>query len=136
MSICLANLTLSFLTICKIITFKVEEKVFWPCPRGTTIFWDPKKPLSQVYMKCASLNLISRWIRYMSTNSHAHTGCETLRKSSISTRGYAEIYIQRWFFDNKNSIWKILGFKIQLVETCSSSSSTHRIFGGISKFRL
>jgi hypothetical protein len=34
MSICLPNLTLSFLTICKIITFKVEEKVFFAFVRG------------------------------------------------------------------------------------------------------
>jgi hypothetical protein len=40
----------------------------------------------------------------MSTKSHAHTRCGTLRKSSISTRGCAEIHIQRSFFDNKNSI--------------------------------
>jgi hypothetical protein len=58
----------------------------------------------------------------MSTKSHAHT-CGTLRKSSISTRGYVEIHIQRPFFDNKNSIWKILGLNIQMVETCSSASS-------------
>jgi hypothetical protein len=64
----------------------------------------------------------------MSTKSHAHTRCGTLRKSSISTRGYAEIHIQRPFFDNKNSIWNILGLKIQTVETCSTASSIHRIF--------
>jgi hypothetical protein len=72
--------------------------------------------------------LVSRWIRYMSTKSHTHTRCGTLRKSSISTRGYAEIHIQRPFFDNKNSIWKILGLKIQTVETCSSASFIHRNF--------
>jgi hypothetical protein len=44
----------------------------------------------------------------MPTKSHTHTRCGTLRKSSISTRGYAEIHIQRPFFDNKNSIWNIL----------------------------
>jgi hypothetical protein len=60
----------------------------------------------------------------MSTKSHAHTRCGTLRKSLISTRGYAEIHIQRLFFDNKNSIWKILGLKIRTVETCSSAPST------------
>jgi hypothetical protein len=65
----------------------------------------------------------------MSTKSHAHTRCGTLRKSSISTRGYAEIHIQRPFLDDKNSIWKILGLKIQTVKTCSSASSIHRNFG-------
>jgi hypothetical protein len=40
----------------------------------------------------------------MPTKSHVHMRCGTLRKSSISTRGYVEIHIQRPFFDNKNSI--------------------------------
>jgi hypothetical protein len=49
MSICLPNLTLSVLTICEIITFKVEEKVFFaPAKRGTTVFWGPKKPFLKV----------------------------------------------------------------------------------------
>jgi hypothetical protein len=52
----------------------------------------------------------------------------TMRNSSISTRGYAEIHIQRPFFDNKNSICKILGLKIQMVETCSSASFTRTNF--------
>jgi hypothetical protein len=34
MSVCLPNLTLSFLTICEIITFKVEEKVFFATVEG------------------------------------------------------------------------------------------------------
>jgi hypothetical protein len=37
----------------------------------------------------------------MSTKSHTHTRCGTLRKSSISTRGYAEIHIQRPFLTIK-----------------------------------
>jgi hypothetical protein len=67
-----------------------------------------------------------------------------LRKKSFSARGYAEIHIQRPFFDNKKDIYKILGLKIQTVKTCSSASSTRKffswkktkisIFGGISKF--
>jgi hypothetical protein len=67
----------------------------------------------------------------MSTKSHAHMRSGTLRKSSISTRGYAEIHIQRLFFDNKKSIWKILRLKIQTVETCSSACSIHRNFSAI-----
>jgi hypothetical protein len=72
--------------------------------------------------------LVSRWVRYMPTKSHTHTRCVTLRKSSISTRGYAEIHKQRPFFDNKNSIWNILGLKIQTMEICSSASSICRNF--------
>jgi hypothetical protein len=40
----------------------------------------------------------------MSPKSHTHKRCEVLRKKSFSARGYAEIHIQRPFFDNKNSI--------------------------------
>jgi hypothetical protein len=51
-----------------------------------------------------------------------------LPKKLFSAKGYAEIHIQRPFFENKNSMWKILGLKIQTVKTCSSASSTHRNF--------
>jgi hypothetical protein len=60
----------------------------------------------------------------MSPKSHIHKRCGTLRKKSISARGYAEIHIQRSFFDNKKDIQKILGLKIQTMKTCSSASST------------
>jgi hypothetical protein len=45
MSICLPNLTFSFLTICEIITFKVEEKVFSAPAKGDSNHLGPKKPL-------------------------------------------------------------------------------------------
>jgi hypothetical protein len=51
MSICLPNLTLSLLTICEIITFKIEEKVFFAPAKGgqpKTVFWGPKKPFFQL----------------------------------------------------------------------------------------
>jgi hypothetical protein len=70
--------------------------------------------------------LVSKRVRYMSPKSHTHKRCGKLRKKSFSARGYAEIHIQRPFFDNKNSIWKFLGLKIQTKETCSSTPSTHR----------
>jgi hypothetical protein len=34
----------SFLTICKIVMFKVDEKFFSTYPRGTTKFWRPVTP--------------------------------------------------------------------------------------------
>jgi hypothetical protein len=40
----------------------------------------------------------------MSPKSHIHKRCGTLRKKSFSTRGYAEIHIQRPFFNNKKDI--------------------------------
>jgi hypothetical protein len=38
------NLTHSFHTICKIIRFKVEKKVFFPVLKGIAEFWGPKIP--------------------------------------------------------------------------------------------
>jgi hypothetical protein len=64
----------------------------------------------------------------MCAKSHIHQSCGGLPKKIFSAKGYAEIHIQRPFFDNNNSIWKILGLKIRMVETCSSASSTHRNF--------
>jgi hypothetical protein len=44
----------------------------------------------------------------MCTKSYAHTRCGTLKKSSISTRGYAKIYIQRPFLTIKIAYEKFL----------------------------
>jgi hypothetical protein len=43
MSICLPNLTLSFFTICEIITFKVKEKVFFAPAKGDSSLLGSKK---------------------------------------------------------------------------------------------
>jgi hypothetical protein len=51
-----------------------------------------------------------------------------MRKKSFSARGYAEIHIQRPFFDNKKEILKIILLKIQTLNIYSSASSTHRNF--------
>jgi hypothetical protein len=80
----------------------------------------------------------------MSSKSQTHKRCGTLRKKSFSTRGYAEIHIQRPFFDNKNRIWKILGLKSKRwkhalghplhVKFYFKKNTKISIFGGISKF--
>jgi hypothetical protein len=68
-----------------------------------------------------------------------------MRKMSFCTNGYAEIHIQRPFFDIEKGIWKILVLKIQTVCTRFDVRSTHgslfflkrtkiSIFGGIAKF--
>jgi hypothetical protein len=57
MFICLPNITLSFLTICEIITFKVEEKVFFaPAKEGQQSFGVQKKPIFRVVMDCGTSN--------------------------------------------------------------------------------
>jgi hypothetical protein len=53
MSICLPNLILSFLTICEIIKFKVQEKVFLPLPKGDNRLLGPEKTtFSSRYEMC------------------------------------------------------------------------------------
>jgi hypothetical protein len=100
---CPPNLIHSFPTVCEIITFKVKQKVFFHYARE-----------GHVCKMCAK--------------SHIHQSYGGLPKKLFSAKGYAEIHIQRPYFDNKNSIWKIRGLKIQIVETCSSASSTRRNF--------
>jgi hypothetical protein len=51
-------------------------------------------------------------------------GCGTLRKKSFSTRGYAEIQIQRLFFDNNKGIQNFVVLRFQMVSTCFGASST------------
>jgi hypothetical protein len=44
----------------------------------------------------------------MSTKSHIHKRSGTLRKKLYSTRDYAEIHLQRQFFDNIKAFEKFL----------------------------
>jgi hypothetical protein len=58
MSICPPNLTHSFLTICKIITFKVDKKVFSPVPEGDNRVSKAKKTIFKSrYGMCLSIFL-------------------------------------------------------------------------------
>jgi hypothetical protein len=52
MSTCLPNLTLSFLTICEIITFKVEEKVFFAPTKGNNLLGSKRTTFSRKYEMC------------------------------------------------------------------------------------
>jgi hypothetical protein len=117
-----------FLSWCSLhhITFKVEEKVLFHNAReGQQCFGGQKNHFSALVWLAGPQILVHSWVRYMCAKSHIHQRCGRLPKKLFSTKAYAEIHIQRPFFDNKNNIWKILGLKIQTVETCSSASSTH-----------
>jgi hypothetical protein len=72
--------------------------------------------------------LVSKWVRYMPPKSHTNKRCGTLRKKSFFVRGYAEIHIQRPFFDNKKDIKKIIVLKIRMIYIYSTASSTCRNF--------
>ena len=49
---CIPNLSFGFLTICEIITFKVEEKVILLVAKGMEVFLEPKK--NQFQYMCVS----------------------------------------------------------------------------------
>jgi hypothetical protein len=74
----------------------------------------------------------------MSSKSHTHKRCETLKKKSFSARGNAEIHIQRPFFtikiapNGENMLQCLLYLQIFLFLKNTKIS----IFGGISKFHL
>jgi hypothetical protein len=109
MFICLPNLTLSFLTICEIITFKVEEKVFLPLAKGDSSLLGSKKTTFSSRFRMSLFGFL--FLGELGTcpqNLMPTRGVEPLRKSSISTRGYAEFHIQRPFLTIKIAYEKFL----------------------------
>ena len=125
MFICLPNLRHSFLNICKIITFKVKEKGYFVlAPWDSTLLGSKKTTFSNKY----EMSLFGfLFLGELGTCPQNLMRFGTLRKSSISTRGYADIRtyeLTKDIFWPKNSIWKILGLKIWMVKICSSASST------------
>jgi hypothetical protein len=102
---CPPNLTHSFLTVYKIITFKVDKKDFFAYDQEVQQSFGGPKNHFFGYIWNESLWIpIHKWVRYISTKSHIHGICGTLQKISFSGRGYAEIHIQRPFFEYKKYI--------------------------------
>jgi hypothetical protein len=104
MSTCRPNLTHSFLTVCEIITFKVEEEVFFHCVReGQQCFGGQKTIFRHRYglpdLKFLFIVELGTCVQNLIFTKGVE-GCQKI----FSTKGYAEIHIQRPFFDNKNSI--------------------------------
>jgi hypothetical protein len=97
---CSSNLTLSFLSVCEIITIKVDEKFLKLFPRGTSKFWKPKQPFLRKIWILGLHVLIPSWVRHdlLPTRGVEHWG------KTIFYKGYAEIHIQWWFSKNKEDI--------------------------------
>jgi hypothetical protein len=76
--------------------------------------------------------------------SHTRKKCGILEENLFSTRGNAEIHIQRALFDNREGIFKIVALGIRMVSTSLGASSLYTYFfskkieissfGGISQF--
>jgi hypothetical protein len=112
MSTCLPNLTHPFLTFCKIITFKVDQKNNFPYALGRQQSFEGQKNHFLKWIWNVPLHiLVSKWVSYMSTKSHINKRCGTLRKKLFSSRGYAEIYIHRAFLTIKKIYKKLFYWK-------------------------
>jgi hypothetical protein len=118
------------LTVCKIITFKVEIYFYFfcLCPRGTADIWRLKTQVLKEIWNVALHFIVPKWVRYMSPKSHTQKKCGTCWKKSFSARGYDEIHIQRPVFPGKKHIGEIIELKIQTVSTCLLASWEGRIF--------
>jgi hypothetical protein len=128
MPTCPPNLRHSFLIVCKIIRFKVKKKVFFTVPKRDSSLSGAKKTifgrryglLDFTFLFLVELGTCVQNLTYTRGVEHW--------ENIYFPQGVAEIHKQWPFFDNKKSIWKILGLKIQTVKTCSSASSTRRNF--------
>jgi hypothetical protein len=89
MCICPPNIKDSFLIICKIITFKVDGKVFFAYARGgQQSFGGQKNPFfGYIYGMSLFEFLFIGELDIFPQKSHIYKMCGTLRKASFSARG-------------------------------------------------
>jgi hypothetical protein len=94
------NLMHSFFTVWKIITFKVDEIIFFAYARGVQqTFRGSENHFFKGIWNVILHILVPNCVRYMSPKSHTQNMCGTCFKKSFSARGYDEIHIQRPVFD-------------------------------------
>ena len=110
MPTCLPNLTHSFLTVWKIITFKVDKKVFFYLrPKGTVEFWRRKN----CYFFWIYMDPNYGWVRYLSTKSHIHKKCGTLRKKHFLQGSILKFTYKGRFLTIKKTYKKLLYWKFK-----------------------
>jgi hypothetical protein len=112
MSTCRPNLTHSILTNCEIITFKVEEKVFFHCAReGQQCFVGQKNHFSASVWLAGPQILVHSWVRYMCAKSHIHQRCGRLPKIYFPQRGMQKFTYKGRFLTIKIAYEKFLDWK-------------------------
>jgi hypothetical protein len=126
MSTCQPNLTHSFLTVCEIITFKVEKKVFPSAPERDSSVLKAKKTIFRHWYGLSDLKFLFIVELGICVQNLIFTkGLEGCQKNYFPGRGMQKFTYKGHFLTIKIAYEKILGLKIQTVETCSSASSTH-----------
>ena len=122
MPTCPPNLTLSFLTICKIITFKVKEKVFFHCDQGVL---EAKKPIFGCRYSLPDVTFL--FLVELGTSVQNLTPTrevEHWEKIYFPQGGMLKFTYKGYFLTIKIAYENFLDWKIQMVETFSSASST------------
>jgi hypothetical protein len=86
-----------------------QTKSFFPLrPRGTTVFWRPKKPFLDVDTGAGLHILVLVWVRYMCAKSHIHQSCGGLPKTIFSARGVLKFTFKGRFLTIKIEYEKFL----------------------------
>jgi hypothetical protein len=129
MPICLPNLTLSFLTICDIITFKVEKKFFTPLQNeDSSLLGSKKTTFSSRYEMSLFKFLFLGELGTCSQSLMPTRGVEPWENHQFPQGGMLKFSYKGRFLTIKIAYEKFLDWKIQTVETCSNASSTRKFF--------
>jgi hypothetical protein len=112
------SLTHSFFTICKIIRFEGDKKVFFGSARRVQpcLGWPKVYVLYMMLMERLDF-LLHRWVVHMSKKPHTKRGRGTWCNNFFPIRGYAEIHLHKHFFKVFFGIGKYRIWKIQTVWT-------------------
>ena len=148
MSICSPNLTYSFFTIYKIITFKIEEKVFSPLPTGDSSLLGSKKiTLSSRYKMSLFGFLFLGELSTCLQNLMLTRGVEPWENHLFLQGGMLKFTYKGYFLTIKIAYKKFLDYKSEwwkhaLLPPLYAQifilylNTQISIFGGMSKFRL
>jgi hypothetical protein len=125
MPICSPNLIHSFLTICKNITFKVDENLFFPMLEGDIKVVDAKKTtfLSRNEMWDFIFLFLSKLDSCLQ-NFIPSRGVGRWEKIYLSLGNMLK-FIWRLFLENKKCMLKFVVLNIQTVSTCFGVSHTY-----------
>jgi hypothetical protein len=112
MSTCPLNLTHSFITVCKIITFKVDKKVFFPCAQRDSRVLKAKKTIFKSrYGMCLSIFLFLSELGTCPQNLIPTRSVEHWEKNHFPQEGMLKFTYKGCFLTIKIAYEKFLDWK-------------------------
>ena len=112
MSICPPNLSETFFTVCKIITFKVDKKVFSPAPEGDSRVLKAKKTiLKSKHGMCLSIFLFLTELGTCPQNLIPTKGVEYWEKNHFPQGGMLKFTYEGPFLTIKKTYKNLLYWK-------------------------